>query len=318
MLKEKKKLSDLEHRTLALLRKAGLEGASFLVLVSGGVDSVVAFHLLWRLRKVARLKIRVGHVHHGPLSGRQGQFRNQSWRATEHLAAERDVAFVSNASLERKSWKWNHLPPAMNSEAEWRIFRRECWRSWRAADEWVVTGHHADDLLETRLIRLIRGTGAGGLRSMATLQKPIFRPLLRVSRAEILDYAHSENLQWCEDPSNLEVSKLRNFLRHDWLPRLEQHRKGSTANLTRSLELLAKSAPKPTPALISAAHDGELDWSQVLAEHFREQGVETYSGRHIEELLKRIANRKAMEFELLGRRWRWDGQKLSWSLVSPS
>ena len=111
---------------------------------------------------------------------------------------------------------------------------------------------------------------------------------------------------------------MRNFLRHDWLPRLEQHRKGSTANLTRSLELLAKSAPKPTPALISAAHDGELDWSQVLAEHFREQGVETYSGRHIEELLKRIANRKAMEFELLGRRWRWDGQKLSWSLVSPS
>ncbi|MFK7812265.1 MAG: tRNA lysidine(34) synthetase TilS, partial [Maribacter sp.] len=86
----------------------------------------------------------------------------------------------------------------------------------------LVTAHHADDNLETFLINLSRGTGMDGLTGIPSKTDTISRPLLAFSRAQILDYATAENLNWVEDRSNADVKYLRNKIRHEIVPFLKE------------------------------------------------------------------------------------------------
>ena len=85
----------------------------------------------------------------------------------------------------------------------------------------LVTAHHADDNLETFLINLSRGTGIEGLTGIPEKTESISRPLLPFSREQIKAYAHSENIEWREDSSNVDTKYLRNNIRHHILPLLK-------------------------------------------------------------------------------------------------
>ncbi|MGI9547078.1 MAG: tRNA lysidine(34) synthetase TilS, partial [Flavobacteriaceae bacterium] len=88
--------------------------------------------------------------------------------------------------------------------------------------DYVLTAHQADDALETFLINMSRGTGIRGLAGIPHRQGRILRPLLIFSRAQILDYARENNINWCEDSSNKEVYYLRNKIRHELVPKLKE------------------------------------------------------------------------------------------------
>jgi tRNA(Ile)-lysidine synthase len=86
----------------------------------------------------------------------------------------------------------------------------------------VLIAHTKDDMLETALMRVLRGSGPQGLAAMPISRGRILRPLLSVSRAEILKYLADKNVQWREDSTNTNVAFLRNRIRHRLIPLLNE------------------------------------------------------------------------------------------------
>ena len=84
----------------------------------------------------------------------------------------------------------------------------------------IITAHHQDDLIETALLNIIRGTKRKGLSAIASNIR-IIRPLLKIAKKEVLNYAHEHKLKWREDPSNLDTKILRNYLRLKIIPKMD-------------------------------------------------------------------------------------------------
>ena len=88
--------------------------------------------------------------------------------------------------------------------------------------DYILTAHHLNDSLETFLIHLTRGSGLEGFTGIPAKNGTIIRPLLPFSRAEILEYAIENNLEWQEDRSNSSTKYLRNNIRHQVIPILKE------------------------------------------------------------------------------------------------
>jgi len=107
----------------------------------------------------------------------------------------------------------------------------------------IVTAHHQDDLAETVLLQLLRGAGPAGLAAMPAHKKLSvgvhFRPLLKCSRVELLEYAKSNHLQWVEDPSNKLNNFDRNYVRNEVIPKLQERWPATQQTFARSAMLQA-------------------------------------------------------------------------------
>ncbi len=181
------------------------------VAVSGGADSVVLLHILYRLRSHFACQLHVLHVNH--------QLRGQ--------ASDADEAFVRGfaASLGLPVIVERTAPPANQIEQQARDLRRSFFA--RAMKEHklqaIALGHTRSDQAETVLFRLLRGTGITGLAGMRSVTGDgLIRPLLECSREEVRAWAKSENIQWRDDSSNLDTTFTRNRLRLETLPSLAQ------------------------------------------------------------------------------------------------
>ena len=135
---------------------------------------------------------------------------------------------------------------------------------------WIATAHSADDQAETILHRLLRGTGLQGLRGIAQERDlspglRLIRPLLHITRAEIVEYLRSIQQVWREDASNRDSQYTRNRIRHELLPVLETFNPAIRSLLCR----LAEQA--------SEAHAEE----QVLAKLLLEQALLPRAGSTI-------------------------------------
>jgi tRNA(Ile)-lysidine synthase len=106
----------------------------------------------------------------------------------------------------------------------------------------LAVAHTQDDQAETVLLRLVRGAAATGLGAMRPRTGDILRPLLRVSRTEVLAHLESRGLSWREDPTNLDAAFLRNRVRHELLPFLSRFNPSISSTLARSAFVLADEA----------------------------------------------------------------------------
>ncbi|HUC87787.1 MAG TPA: tRNA lysidine(34) synthetase TilS [Candidatus Binatia bacterium] len=183
--------------------KLELEPGSFVLAVSGGVDSVVLLDLL---AGSPGLTLVIAHYDHGirPDSSKDRQF-------VENLSKKYDLPFYYEAGK---------LGPK-TSEALARQKRYKFLSSVkeRTGSSAIITAHHQDDLVETVLINLLRGTGRRGLSSLKSTPD-IRRPLLSFTKADILAYAKAHQLTWREDSTNQTDEYLRNYLRHHIVPKL--------------------------------------------------------------------------------------------------
>lgn len=195
-----------------------IEGDRTLILaVSGGVDSVVMLDKLatsWRGRLV------VAHVNHGI-----------------RVDSDEDEVFVASLAkkygLEFTSTRLN-LGPGTSEDAARRA--RFAWLDEvrvRHAASAIATAHHSDDVLETIVINLTRGTGWRGLCSLRETEHR-HRPLLALSKAEIVAYAIERSLEWREDSTNESLQYLRNRIRNIVIPRLDAGARGRLLDLYRS------------------------------------------------------------------------------------
>ncbi|WP_340264482.1 tRNA lysidine(34) synthetase TilS [Sphingobium mellinum] len=130
------------------------------------------------------------------------------------------------------------------------------WRGERRID-WIFTAHHADDQLETMLMRLNRGAGVNGLAGIRARQGHVLRPLLATRRAELLAHAERRGLPYVEDPSNRDLRFDRAAIR---------------ARLRSETWLDAQSAARSARALAEA--EEALDWivEGLEARHVRAEG----------------------------------------------
>jgi tRNA(Ile)-lysidine synthase len=258
---------DVEKRVVgaveaALLRAGVGRGASILVGLSGGGDSVALTSALLDIRDRMGLKIVVAHLNHrlrGDESDRDEAFvRSMYARAGIEVIVERaeGLGTISGGNLEERA----------------REVRREFFS--RVADrvpaDFIALGHNRDDQSETVLMRLMRGAGAAGMAAMAERGPGrLIRPMLSVSRAEIRDYLNARAIPFVEDSSNSSQHFLRNRIRTELLPMLERDyapglgvRLVELAAEMRSLDVLVSAiAARELDAMRIGSDSGALDLS---------------------------------------------------------
>jgi tRNA(Ile)-lysidine synthase len=178
-----------------------------LVAVSGGPDSVVLLHLLVATRELHRLELVVAHFDHGihPASG--------------------DVASGVRALAARYGLRYEQGRGELGSGAGETAARaaRYAWLEatrFQLGADLVITAHHADDQVETVLMRALKGSGPAGLAGMTARRGVLVRPLLPFRRATLLRYLRAEGLSAWGDPANQDPRHLRSWLRGEVLPAL--------------------------------------------------------------------------------------------------
>lgn len=242
-------MSDLERKVRETIDRWHLlpAGDGVIVGVSGGADSLCLLHLLKRLAPEYGVRLYVGHLDHGirPESGEDAAFvaalcRDWGLPCTIEHADVPTLARQRRLALEEAA-----------RQARYR-FLGELALSLGAHT--VAVAHHADDQVETVLMHLLRGSGLAGLRGMRPLtllgdlrlgEAPLpseirlIRPLLGVTRQEILTYCQMHSIRYCFDLSNLDMTFYRNRLRHDLLPTLETYNPNIRQVLLRTAEVIA-------------------------------------------------------------------------------
>jgi tRNA(Ile)-lysidine synthase len=213
-----------------------LHGRTIVVGLSGGADSVALVDALASLRRRRGFRLVAAHLDHGLRSGSSDDAAFcAAFCATLDVPLRAATADVrARAARERGGLE--------------QAARRERYAFLRAVrDEEgaaaILVAHTRDDQAETLLLRLLRGAGATGLAGMRPRAGDILRPLLDVSRAEVLDHLRERGLAWREDPSNADPAHRRNRVRHELLPYLEaRFNPEIRAALARTASLLADEA----------------------------------------------------------------------------
>jgi tRNA(Ile)-lysidine synthase len=202
-----------------------LSQGTYVVAVSGGVDSVVLLDILAKPASSFQLptsKLVVAHLDHGI---RESSSKDREF--VQDLAVKYGLQFVYNiANL-----------GAGASEATARKARYEFLHAVRRACDAkaIITAHHQDDRIETAFINLIRGTGRKGLTSLTT-KNSIIRPLLHYSKCDVVTYAKERGLQWREDATNKDAKYLRNKIRHSIVPKLTTQQRADLVSLLNDLQ----------------------------------------------------------------------------------
>jgi tRNA(Ile)-lysidine synthase len=195
--------------------------ARYLIGVSGGRDSVALLH--W-LRNLGYKKLIVCHLNH-QLRGRSSA---ADARFVEKLAARYGVDFeFGSANVRAIAKKKKNSIETAARDARYSFFAKTAKR--RRCNT-IFLGHHADDLVETFLLNLIRGAGLTGLAAMRDVSSrhiegvdlTILRPLLSVWRSDIDKYVQQYHLRFREDATNKNLAATRNRIRNRVIPYLEK------------------------------------------------------------------------------------------------
>lgn len=190
------------------------QGERVLLGLSGGADSVCLFHMLRQLQKPLQFSLLAVHVNHnlrGEEAGRDAAF-------AEELCRQYEIPFQLYSYPVEEIARKEHL----STEEAGRKVRQEafalCAKEQRA--DKIALAHHQDDVAETMLHHLARGTSLTGLAALRPVRDNVIRPLLCVGREEIRREMKKEQYAWCEDSTNSEDLYTRNGIRHHVLPYL--------------------------------------------------------------------------------------------------
>lgn len=219
--------------------KTKLAPGKYVVAVSGGVDSMALLDLLIKQSTLGSspLELVVAHFNHGI-------------RADSDVD-ERLVRTVANKRGLMFELGYGHLG-AGASEAKARTarytFLGKVRQKHRALT--IITAHHQDDLIETVILNILRGTGRRGVSAISG-NPDVARPLLGYSKKQIKNYATKNKLKWHEDISNQDQRYLRNYVRLQLVPRLTSE---SRQQLLQNADNVAKTGIKIDNLIATLSH----------------------------------------------------------------
>jgi len=279
-----------------------LEPGTYVVAVSGGVDSVVLLDLLIKLNTEDRrlniegkkktstfhlppstFRLIVAHYDHGIRADSE-----LDRELVQDIAGQHGLAFV---------FDMGRLGPNAG-EAAARVARYKFLHKVRAATgaEAVITAHHQDDLIETAILNLLRGTGRKGLSSLGS-EKNLRRPLLHVPKKTLYDYAKKQGLKWHEDVTNKDTKYRRNYVRENIISKLTPAQRKrllqlltdtKTTNQTLDkqigefLPIIEKDDKLDRALFINLPHSVALE---IMAAWLRRSGIRQFDKKLLEKLV---------------------------------
>lgn len=204
---------------------------NYVVGVSGGVDSVVLLDMLAHneIELAESGRIIVAHFDHGIRKESSGDAEFVQKLAEHHgFQFELGKAKLGEGASEEEARDMRY------------DFLRRCCKQYKAK---LMLAHHRDDILETMIINLVRGTSWRGLVSLRSTDK-VIRPLLQTSKAELVRRAEGHRLKWVEDATNTDETYLRNYIRHTLIPRAQAGDGSFSYRMFTIQKRLAKLRPK--------------------------------------------------------------------------
>ena len=208
-----------------------LEAPRWWVALSGGADSVALLYALAAHRDaLSAPPLHAIHVNHG-LHAAAGEWSDLCQRHADRLNVPLHMIVCSTE------------PSGRGLEADARRERYGAFESVLTEGDILFTAHHADDMVETVLLRLLRGAGPRGLsgipRERACGAGRIFRPLLNTPSHALRRAVETAGLEYVTDPSNLETEQDRNYLRQTILPAIAERWPGYRETIQRAAGLQA-------------------------------------------------------------------------------
>jgi tRNA(Ile)-lysidine synthase len=277
-------LRELEQKTAVFLNAEQLirPGEKVLLAVSGGTDSTALLHIFAALR----LDSCCAHINHqlrGDEAQRDedfviGQCRKLNIPLTVETIYVKRYAWMNKLSIETAARDIRILKLLQIAK------RQNC--------TCIATAHHKNDNAETIIHRLLRGTGFRGLCGIWPTKDfgdgiRYIRPMLRVTRNEIIQYLNESKLKWCEDRTNRDPVYKRNFIRHYLLAQLQ---KDSSSSLVDELSELAEKSRGFHKLVCSKA---DTIWPDVVSfkRHIPALDLARLAPHHLEvkiEIIRRI------------------------------
>ena len=200
-----------EQKVLRFIKENELlaTGEKILVALSGGPDSVFLLHFLNKFKKKFKIELGAAHINHrlrGKDSERDELFCNV-------ICDELSIPFY----LLRKDIKSYSKKNKFSLEVAGRKIRYEFFEKISKSNQYdkIATAHNADDNAETVLLNLIKGTGIKGIAGIPVRRNDIIRPILSLTKKEILDYLEVNRFEYRIDESNLSNDFERNYLRNE-------------------------------------------------------------------------------------------------------
>lgn len=253
------------HFQLKILKQFPLD-QSYLIGVSGGRDSVALLHQLNGLGYRRLIVCHLDHQLRGRSSGADARFVK---RLARKLDCRSELGRTDVAALARKS--------KQSLETAGRMARYEFFAkaARRRRCQTVFLGHHADDLVETFLMNLLRGAGPAGLSAMreissrrvAGTELKIVRPFLGVWREEINRYIKTHRLEFRDDVTNESLGPVRNRVRRRLIPYIEKQLGRKVRATIWRAAIIAADEAEWLEGLVEAkeSESGQLDADKLRA-----------------------------------------------------
>lgn len=270
----------MRNKLLAFIRAQGMvqPGDRVICAVSGGADSMALLWAMYLLQDKLQIEVEAAHFNHN-LRG------EESTRDEEFV-----VTFCKNHHIPCHVGSGNVETGEKGLEAAARNAR---YAFLEALPGKIATAHTADDNAETMLMHLLRGTGLKGLGGIAPQRGRIIRPMLNITRREVLDFLSEENIPYVTDSSNETDAFLRNRIRHHVMPLLRQENPSIAENLSATALRLRQDAAaldeaaKPTTDVNALLQLPPAIRNRVYSKLLTGFGVKEPEASHI-DLLDRI------------------------------
>lgn len=213
----------------SLLRLGVVPGCRVGVAVSGGVDSMVLLHCLCKLHEELNIEITAYHMEHGIRAESESDMRFVMVQG-EKCSVQ---CVIEQADVPKLAAEQHVSVETAARDARYAFLDKQ-------DVDFMVTAHQQDDMAETVLMNLLRGSGLAGLCGIPERRGKYIRPLLKVSRKEIEAYARESGVEYVQDLTNNDTGYTRNYVRHELLPRMAQVNANAVGNIARAAALLAE------------------------------------------------------------------------------
>lgn len=191
-------------------------GDHILLGFSGGADSVCLFYILQTLAEEYDLKLTAVHVEHGI----RGEEALRDADFVEKLCKKEGIpCYTEHVNIPAMAAEAGLSEEEMGRKVRYEIFAQ---LAKKVGANKIAVAHHKNDVAETMLFHLCRGTGLAGLCSLSPVRGNIIRPLLALEREEIETYLEENGFPYCTDSTNKDQTYTRNYLRGEVLPLLQE------------------------------------------------------------------------------------------------
>lgn len=269
------------NKILDMLRRYEMvqPGDTVICAVSGGADSVALLFGMYLLRQNLGIRLEAAHFNHGL----RGVESDRDADFVKRLCGQYDIALHMEKGIVITGKKGLE---AAARDARYAFFSTLSGK--------IATAHTADDNAETVLMHLVRGTGLKGLGGITPVRDNLIRPMLTVTREEVLDFLAEYHLDHVTDSTNETDAFLRNRLRRHVLPllkaenpRLAENLSGMAMSLRLDEEALEKSACCPDMNVSVLRSMEPAVRARALSRFLKQNGVNEPEATHI-ELAERV------------------------------